>query len=281
MIRIDFHSHYGNEYYCPVSLLRVYGLTHLEQYKREEWETEYEKRRGEADLVIAQAQVPLAAEVVQDTAEDTNEAPIATAADASETPVGSSENSPETADMSASSTTAASIQPSELPLTETSLPTSANIVHAEKPLKEESKATTVSDSVPSEKILPASQTTVPEASPTSSGIQGTSDDSIKASPSPENQASSSQESSYTNQPYSLPSRSSVIPTIVPHESKAVPALASSGESIFRTIMTRLTALETNSTLILRYVEEQTRGLRDALRRLEEDVGRLEGLVSIF
>ncbi len=28
-IRIDFHSHYGSEYYCPVSLLRVYGLTHL------------------------------------------------------------------------------------------------------------------------------------------------------------------------------------------------------------------------------------------------------------
>ncbi|KAF8258379.1 UNC-like C-terminal-domain-containing protein [Lactarius quietus] len=26
-IRIDFHSHYSNEYYCPISLLRVYGLT--------------------------------------------------------------------------------------------------------------------------------------------------------------------------------------------------------------------------------------------------------------
>ncbi|KAH7905024.1 SUN domain-containing protein, partial [Hygrophoropsis aurantiaca] len=31
-IRIDFHSHYSQEYYCPVSLLRVYGLTHLEQW---------------------------------------------------------------------------------------------------------------------------------------------------------------------------------------------------------------------------------------------------------
>lgn len=34
-------SHYGNEYYCPVTLLRVYGATALEQLKQEE---EEEKR---------------------------------------------------------------------------------------------------------------------------------------------------------------------------------------------------------------------------------------------
>ncbi|CAO3567422.1 unnamed protein product [Mortierella alpina] len=40
-IRFDFVSHYGNEYYCPVTLLRVYGATALEQLKQEE---EEEKR---------------------------------------------------------------------------------------------------------------------------------------------------------------------------------------------------------------------------------------------
>ncbi|RKP25646.1 UNC-like C-terminal-domain-containing protein, partial [Syncephalis pseudoplumigaleata] len=35
-LRIDFLSHYGNEYYCPVSVLRVYGPTMMEQYRREE-----------------------------------------------------------------------------------------------------------------------------------------------------------------------------------------------------------------------------------------------------
>ena len=39
-IRIDFLSHYGNEFYCPVSLLCVYGLTHLEEWKWETWEAE-------------------------------------------------------------------------------------------------------------------------------------------------------------------------------------------------------------------------------------------------
>lgn len=42
-------------------------------------------------------------------------------------------------------------------------------------------------------------------------------------------------------------------------------------------MNRLTALEANQTLYTRYVEEQTNGIREMLRRLGEDVGRLEGI----
>lgn len=46
-------------------------------------------------------------------------------------------------------------------------------------------------------------------------------------------------------------------------------------------MNRLTALEANNTLYARYVEEQTAGVREVLRRLGEDVGRLDGIVSDF
>ncbi|KAF9106306.1 hypothetical protein BGX29_009842 [Mortierella sp. GBA35] len=52
-IRFDFVNHYGNEYYCPVTLLRVYGATALEQLKQEEEEekrlAEEEKRRAEME----------------------------------------------------------------------------------------------------------------------------------------------------------------------------------------------------------------------------------------
>ncbi|KAG0222629.1 hypothetical protein BGW41_005924 [Actinomortierella wolfii] len=41
-IRFDFLSHYGREFYCPITLLRVYGATALEQLKQEE---EEEKRQ--------------------------------------------------------------------------------------------------------------------------------------------------------------------------------------------------------------------------------------------
>lgn len=37
-VRIDFMEHYGSEYYCPLSLLRIYGLTQMDDYIREEEE---------------------------------------------------------------------------------------------------------------------------------------------------------------------------------------------------------------------------------------------------
>ena len=60
--------------------------------------------------------------------------------------------------------------------------------------------------------------------------------------------------------------------------KAMPP-ATGGESIYRTIMNRLAAIETNQTLYAQYFSEQTCGVRDMLRKLGEDVGRLEGIVS--
>jgi hypothetical protein len=42
-------------------------------------------------------------------------------------------------------------------------------------------------------------------------------------------------------------------------------------------MNRLSALEANTTLYARYVEEQTNAMREMLRRLNEDMGRLEGI----
>lgn len=44
-VRIEFLSHYGNEYYCPVSLLRVHGTTMMEEFRHQE-----EIARGEDDL---------------------------------------------------------------------------------------------------------------------------------------------------------------------------------------------------------------------------------------
>ncbi|KAG0340356.1 hypothetical protein BG004_006462 [Podila humilis] len=66
-IRFDFLNHYGNEYYCPVTILRVYGATALEQLKQEEEEEKRvameEKRRAELE------KARLAAEEAED-AED-------------------------------------------------------------------------------------------------------------------------------------------------------------------------------------------------------------------
>jgi hypothetical protein len=53
----------------------------------------------------------------------------------------------------------------------------------------------------------------------------------------------------------------------------------SGESVFRTITNRISVLESNTTLYMQYVEIQNRSIREAIRKLEEEVGRLIGIVS--
>ncbi|KTW26807.1 uncharacterized protein T551_03269 [Pneumocystis jirovecii RU7] len=45
-LRIDFLTHYGDEFYCPVTLLRVYGTTMIEEFKYDENEFEENNQSG-------------------------------------------------------------------------------------------------------------------------------------------------------------------------------------------------------------------------------------------
>ncbi|PWN54120.1 hypothetical protein IE53DRAFT_408166 [Violaceomyces palustris] len=52
-VRIDILEHYGSEYFCPISLLRVYGLTQLEDFEREEEEERKLREKRERELLQA------------------------------------------------------------------------------------------------------------------------------------------------------------------------------------------------------------------------------------
>ncbi|KAI5117994.1 hypothetical protein M0805_004491 [Coniferiporia weirii] len=270
-IRIDFHSHFGNEYYCPVSLLRVYGLTHLEQWKWDEWQA----RRGEVEDAALAAQPLVYGDVVQ-----VLEGEGAGSAAEGDVPA-------ETADASGMPTTLGKAVGKEVTLTNmgsrspTSPSSTANNTpisthNSDSPSHDDPRSDVVSISLPT---LGSGSSAVSSPSQSESASLGSAS-SLSDSPHSDPPASSTQSSGLlASSPKSIshaPSPS-VVPTIVPHEARSVPAVTSSGESIYRTIMTRLSLLEGNSTLILRYVEEQARGMRDALMRLEEDVGRLEGI----
>ncbi|KAH8114813.1 UNC-like C-terminal-domain-containing protein [Phellopilus nigrolimitatus] len=294
-IRIDFHSHFGNEYYCPVSLLRVYGLTHLEQWKWDEWEAESQAKKGDAEIAVARSIASPAAPAAQDPGQAVRET-----ADDSPAPADTSaENaSPETADVSVSPTKA------EHPVTNDEAPTSVTMHSAttvpnsmasdvststlkpeQSSREEDSHSDTSSTSSAAESgspVLSNSSDSSPSSThlPPESAASGSPSqpDSVSAiTQSSNSSASSSHASSSKLGSASSQLASSSISTIIPHETRAAPAVTSAGESIYRTIMTRLSLLEGNSTLHLRYVEEQARSMRDALRRLEEDVGRLEGI----
>lgn len=92
----------------------------------------------------------------------------------------------------------------------------------------------------------------------------------------------------TTKPTSATSLPSVRSTVITVSTQPRPSPSAShsshtpgSESIYRNIMNRLTVLESNSSLGVRYMEEQTRYLREMLKRLEQDVGRLETLVCSF
>ena len=51
--------------------------------------------------------------------------------------------------------------------------------------------------------------------------------------------------------------------------------SSTGESVYRNIMKRIIALESNGSLSVKYIEDQTRSVRGALKRLEGDIVRLQ------
>ncbi|EFQ36758.1 hypothetical protein CGRA01v4_07061 [Colletotrichum graminicola] len=55
-VRIEFLTHYGNEFYCPVSLLRVHGTRMLESWKDQETPAEDEDVDEPATEVIGPAQ---------------------------------------------------------------------------------------------------------------------------------------------------------------------------------------------------------------------------------
>lgn len=268
-----------------MSLLRVYGLTHLEEYKWEQWE---EESKGKLDIGAgssASKDVPdqplvNSSSTTALTAVSTDEATAAYISVTSQHPViqdgqlGSESVIPaDTQALLSDSLDLSSIQgnqsgtsshnPNDVNSEPSKLPTNTDISLY---LDSHSTTNTLS-SVPS--VYSSSLSNGDHLESTPSTQHSTRISSIPAS------ASSVSNSGHV---------SSTIPASVATPSAPVISYAagpsSSGESIYRVIMNRLTALEANHTLYVRYVEQQSTTIRDLLKRLGEDVGRLEGIVSI-
>ena len=325
-IRIDFHSHYSNEYYCPISLLRVYGLTHLEQWKWDIWESESRAKLEEADTtstpvevidVPEPAQTPLANGSMNETPEtepstDPNSFPgnvtkneledymdsleavqppsvipsTPNVTNTSDVVQESTETIMPSADSSKSeliSTDPVEIASSQAHQSHSLFQNQANVSTSKHGDKDDATPelvwqptahpNTASPSSPSEHTSFITDTSVITNDHSSSTRVHTSPDPTATTHTVNNSFFSRISSSFSG---SNPVASSVS---LPHP-PSVPPVPTGGESIYRTIMNRLTALESNHTLYARYVEEQTAGVRETLKKLGEEVGRLEGIVSL-
>ncbi len=344
-IRVDFHSHYGNEYYCPLSLLRVYGLTHLEHWKWDLWDSESREKQAIENVKNGAAEVveeplkpihrsathissaPLTEDILDFTSLDQTLAQEQPSS-ATLTPSGHSssvESSLETQPsspqhavkfVSSSSTLGSSERDSDgspstsvhgIPsaaistgahiigepnLNSTLLPTQQSASTKSDPEDQNNNTTDVtSRPYPTDSLYNSLSTSEPPSSTsvslsssvstpsnTSQQLSSVSSSQPPASPSvsadqPHVARSLSSTSLLSTSPSAVPVHSQS-PTVVPHSNPP-----NTGESIYRTIMNRLTALETNTTLYAKFVEEHTASVREMLRRLGEDVGRLDGIVS--
>lgn len=260
-LRIDFHSHYGNEYYCPVSLLRVYGLTHLEEWKLEIWEKESRERHEENER-LRHARLSI---VGSDTAS----------------------NLP-----SPSSTVNINVDVARLTTESPNVPTASPTRSLSSPPVAESSQSNSPNTISTQTSTPPSTVNA------STDVSSTSASSVQSSAA-SNPSSVSLEirSVQDSHPTSLiKSVSKVLegssPTVSVHSTAPTIVLPAShgsasilatkgGESVYRTIMNRLLAIDANHTLYVRYVEQQHASLREIIKRLGEDIGRLEGLVSFI
>lgn len=308
-LRVEFLAHYGNEYYCPVSLLRVHGTTMMEEFNhdmkgtREEEEIEVENGEeedsesleSESGVVTADAlkEVPLTPTVP---AEKTGPTPSPnTTVPPSQSPMvqdGAAQQAisgPKAfgtgvclfdtlltsrleAVMSAldDQILICPLDDRKPEITSSVAPviTVDSSATSSKEIDQVTVSTQTEKLSPGDNSLPGSTESgeaLTSYSPTASGSGHVEDDSTSTT--------SSKGVSQISQPSVRASASSTQPPA---------ANPTTQESFFKSVHKRLQLLESNSTLSLQYIEEQSRILRDAFskvekRQLAKTTGFLESL----
>ena len=240
-----------------MSLLRVYGLTHLEEWKWDSRANRYE-----------QLQVPAHTPSQRANAEPDSSTPVDAVVEthfATQTPDLPAEPSFEAERVG----TNTAIQPSG----DTVAPAPSS-TSTPQDMRPDARST------PPVNAEPVPVTDTDPLQPPSLAVSHPAPNLSQSAPVP-TLLSTEVTSSVTvrSPPPALPSQAT--PVVSLGQQALIPppqASASGGESIYRTIMNRIVMLELNATLHARYVEEQTVGVREVLKRLTEEVGRLEGIV---
>ncbi|KAL2001975.1 hypothetical protein VTN02DRAFT_890 [Thermoascus thermophilus] len=277
-LKIEFLTHYGNEFYCPVSLVRVHGTTMLEEYKND----------GE----IGRAEDDVSEEVVEpaDVAVDAYAEQTANATAVAEHPVVSYTN--RTDDTPTQPSQAQDITPVNRTEAEEALlrgptppvdvcaidegpPLAPGTDGSVRPVQTRPAAPNTTDSTvhsassPSTAEDPSAKADDPQRRVESAGIDVTATTTASAG-------------GETGEQKTHPETEIRSTTTTPREehtgsSEPVKATAAqppspnptTQESFFKSVNKRLQMLESNSTLSLLYIEEQSRILRDAFNKVEK------------
>ncbi|KAK2766002.1 hypothetical protein FQN54_007517 [Arachnomyces sp. PD_36] len=267
-LRIEFLTHYGNEFYCPVSLIRVHGTTMMEEYKHDGEEAE-EVVEVEDTVVVVNATVDgdegEVASVVDDEVPSEDEVvaipesdvcPVQTTRDeidlfekedftcaAAEEPSRIQEDAPAPTYQKPSPVSQAASESLGSKPTVSGGEDASNSTHTLHGRAEKSSSNSTSASSSSETASQKAQTEPVDGSSSSSTTTSSAKDDDSTS------SEASKVSTTTTQP--------------------PPANPTTQESFFKSVNKRLQMLESNSSLSLLYIEEQSRILRDAFDKMEK------------
>lgn len=272
-LRVEFLTQYGNEFYCPVSLLRIHGTTMIEDLRPHE---DAGKDEDEIEVAVA-SPVPVATTkepevdrqimseqtLTKGTAEQSlvhsqNEQSAGSTVGSNQQPVSvlSDESSqfqtiPSSVTVLSNNDIAAS--------TETLISSNSSVSGSQASIGDSKpsdvSSTSILSSTPSPATAPDSTSkTVIDSSKITSDMDAKSNSPSTASPSSEAKKAQS------------PPDSAKHPPTIPQPPTPSPTTQ---ESFFKSVHKRLQVLEANATLSLQYIEQQSRILRDAFTTVEK------------
>lgn len=304
-IRIEFLSHYGNEYYCPVSLLRVHGTRMLDAWKEAEGDDADETLDG-PDVEVAantsQTEESAAEPVQPSNLTDQNPQHIKvdverglspwsppfqfdpsgeTCLNGSPTtndPMAESPDQPDNETPTPTSTT----QPSATSTSQ--VPKTDNSSISPQTAAETSTATSASSSSSSSSSGSPSSVKPPPPSAVSSPPKAETDNnnvnansaanSTIAQPTTRSVTNTNSTTEPTSQTPSTPKNKT---TSASTSQSASPTVQ---ESFFKTVTKRLQFLESNTSLSLQYIEDQSRFLQEALKKMEKrQISRVDAFLG--
>lgn len=299
-LKVEFLTHYGNEYYCPLSLIRVHGTTMMDDYRHElessKSDDDDSEDRGSntaddgehlvpeaiAQVLVEEEEARMQASsnvhVAGDSAKETASEPTETSSNPSDAPI-IVQKGPANIDVETSpnNTTRHELFKMES-LFITRQPVCSKDDETEvKPVK---AITTkiVEDVGTSNLSVPMTM----EGIQSQTASKNSFAQSLQVQASINNPDSSSEhvnKTSETEQPVSSSSQNATPRTTNVTQSESTKTAASSTqalppsptiqESFFKSVQKRLQILESSSSLSLQYIEEQSRNLRDAFGRVEQ------------
>ncbi|KAK1243055.1 hypothetical protein MKX07_003683 [Trichoderma sp. CBMAI-0711] len=261
-IRIEFLTHYGNEYYCPVSLLRVHGSRMLDSWKDSETgredeaveeEEEHQKQEEEVAPIPTTAVTPPLPVVETNTSQTRGDDEVTLAHAPTSLP--SSDEGPLYHLTATCAASPASVADGSLAGSGSS-PTGEAVKRQSKDGGALDADAAASEHLRTNATQARDASTAPPSKQTNSTRSAT--DTVQASPdSADATGTSSGTTSGTGKSRSggTASASAATPTVQ--------------ASFFNSITKRLQQVEANLTLSLKYVEDQSRLMQEALQKTEQ------------